>query len=314
MVNQPGPKVEMILLNYNGLEDTLECVASLEKLTYRNYSIIIVDNGSRPEQREGLKRELGATCTIIETGANLGFAKGFNVGMRYALGQGAQYLLIMNNDIVVSPDALTRLLEEAEADPTIGLLSPRIYYYSRPQYFYFPMQTDRLPPLLKFHLGYVWGVLNSWRVNTADRISDVTCIDGCFCLIKRKVLEKVGLFDHVFPYGSYEVPSLCQRVANAGFRMVAVPDTSVWHKVGKSTGDQRAYEMASAFRVSRNCVIFARRHLSLPHYLLFLTMLPVHILAWLAPSTWRTRSLRGLPNILRGLREGFTWQGRNNLA
>ena len=122
-------KVTIILLNWNGKEDTIECLESLKHITYPNYEILLVDNGSTDGSVECF-RERYPGMEIIENGENLGFAEGNNVGIRRAMDEGADYVLLLNNDTVVDPEFLGELVKVGESDPKIGIVGPKICYYN----------------------------------------------------------------------------------------------------------------------------------------------------------------------------------------
>jgi GT2 family glycosyltransferase len=118
------PLVHVILLNYRGWQHTIACVTSLRGLTYTNVAIVVVDNAS-PDGSEAHIRDACPDVTVIQSGANLGFAGGNNVGIRHALEQGAEYVWLLNNDTLVDPDALGALVRHAQADPRAGLSARR---------------------------------------------------------------------------------------------------------------------------------------------------------------------------------------------
>src|SRR5262245_36475556 len=113
------PSVAVIVLNWNGTDDTLECLSSLAVVDYPRYEVIVVDHGSQPCPRQRIMQAL-PQCTYIETGMNLGYAGGNNVGIRHALAAGHAYIFVLNNDTIVERDVLRQAVTVAQADPTIG--------------------------------------------------------------------------------------------------------------------------------------------------------------------------------------------------
>src|SRR4030067_705373 len=99
------PKVSIITLNWNGKDDTLECLASLKKVNYPNYDIVVVDNGSSDGSVPAFRAQY-PDIAIIENGRNLGYAEGFDAGLKYAYEHGADYCMSINNDTIIAPDAL----------------------------------------------------------------------------------------------------------------------------------------------------------------------------------------------------------------
>lgn len=122
-----NPFVSIIVLNYNNFSDTIECVASLEKISYPNYRIIIVDNKSSRDDGQKLEQKYSKKHVVILNKKNLGYAGGNNIGIRYALDNlKASYILVINNDTVVEPLFLTSMIKTAESSPDIGMVAATI--------------------------------------------------------------------------------------------------------------------------------------------------------------------------------------------
>jgi GT2 family glycosyltransferase len=306
------PKVFIILLNWNGAADTLECVRSLRALTYPNYEVVIVDNGSSGDDVAVLKEE-APECYIIENGRNDGFSEGNNVGMRYALARGADYLLLLNNDTVVESGFLDPLVEAVQADTRIGIVAPRVCPYDAAEHAWYPRAVHRWPVLLNFHVGTL-GLFQRTPLPPSLRTVDVRFADGCCFLVKREVLERVGLFDPVYFFGGYESLCLSRRVLQCGYRIVAVLGAVIWAKVARSVGGGRGGALAYAYWSPRSRVIFARKHLTWLHYFLFLLELPLHMAVWAfgwgrqAPLAEKVRA------NFRGLWDGLTADAGGTLA
>ena len=290
-----------MLLNWNGWRDTLECVRSHRKVTYRAQSIVIVDNGSEGDDVAILRRELGDTCHIIENGRNDGYCEGNNVGIRYALAQGADYVLVLNNDTVLDRDFLSQLVAAAEADPKVGVAVPCIYLYDDPETRAYPRPIDPWPLMAHVHLGVFFQFL---RPKELKEPTAIRLLDGCCFLIKRQVLEVAGMFDpdYFFAGGSGDLGKL---VMDAGFKMVAIPRAKIWAKVARSFGDRRQGALAYAYWGPRSEILFARKQLTWAHRLLFWTLLPLRAAVWLVAYGRRARTPAVLPPLARGIRDGF---------
>src|SRR3989304_8553833 len=130
------PPVYVIVLSWNGKNDTLECLASLQQLTYPNARVVVVDNASSDGTCDAI-RSAFPNIELIVNNSNLRFAGGNNVGIRRSLERGAKYVLVLNNDTVVDRDFLSRLVEAAESDKKIGVVGPKIYYYDKPRRIWF---------------------------------------------------------------------------------------------------------------------------------------------------------------------------------
>lgn len=293
------PQVAVIVLNWNGLADTLECLESLSHLDYPRYRIVVVDNGSTDGSVEAI-RELFPDVAIIENGENLGFTGGNNVGLRYALAQETDYALLLNNDTEVAPDFLSRLVQAAEADPRIGIAGPTIYYYARPD--------------LIWSAG---GMINRSRgqtrmigLNEQDTGQyslaphEVDFVTGCALLVKRAVMEQVGLLDERF-FAYYEEAEWCVRARKGGFKIIHVPTAKVWHKIPL---DARDHSPLVHYYMTRNRLLFLKvtgagwrawLHTLLAEYARTL-------LSWSVRPRWRhKREQRRM--MLRAI--GDAWQG-----
>src|SRR3989339_346256 len=122
------PLVYILILNWNGKEDTLECLSSLKKIDYPNYKTIVIDNGSTDDSVKIINKKY-PKIKIIENKKNLGYAEGNNVGIRYALKNKADYVLILNNDTIVDKKFLTELVKVGESNEKVGIVGPNVYCY-----------------------------------------------------------------------------------------------------------------------------------------------------------------------------------------
>src|SRR6185436_11716808 len=125
---QNGASIAIIVLNWNGRDLTLDCLRSLAAVTTPHVRIIVVDNASTDGSSDAVRQRYGSRVTLVENAQNLGFAAGNNAGIRRALDDGADYILLLNNDTVVAEDFVDRLLEPMVGTPAIGITAPKIYY------------------------------------------------------------------------------------------------------------------------------------------------------------------------------------------
>ncbi|MFC1709535.1 glycosyltransferase family 2 protein, partial [Candidatus Omnitrophota bacterium] len=130
-----NPKVSIIILNWNGLSDTIECLESVRKINYSCYDVIVVDNGSTDGSQEEIKKSF-TEATLLENKENLGYAEGNNIGIRYALNNKAEYICILNNDVAVDSNFLMNLVQVANKDNSIGILGPTVLEYDDPEIIY----------------------------------------------------------------------------------------------------------------------------------------------------------------------------------
>lgn len=244
------PRVAIVVLTYNGVDDTLACLDSLRQLDYPRdrYSVVVSDNGSHDGTPERV-RAANPTAIVIENGANLGFAAGNNVGLRYALAEGYDYALLLNNDTEADPAFLRLLVAAAEADPRIGVVGPTIYYHSAPDLIW--SAGGRID----------WRRGTSAMDGTGERDTDqytaprdVDFVTGCALLVKRAALQRAGLLDERF-FMYYEETEWSVRVARAGFRIVHVPAAKLWHKIPLDARFDKEY---LAYYMTRNRLLFLR--------------------------------------------------------
>ena len=223
------PLVYIIVLSWNGKDDTLECLKSLQKVTYLNFKILVVDNASSDGTVRAIEENFPEVETLVNQ-TNLRFAGGNNVGIRYALEQGAEYILLLNNDTVVDPEFLSHMVRTAQSEFSVGMVGAKIYYHS-----------DR------HRLWYAGGKIEWWKgwvshvgirevdAGQYDTAREVDYITGCCLLAKRDVIEKVGMLDEsYYIYG--EDADWCVRALRAGYKLFYVPSSVVWHKLSVSSG------------------------------------------------------------------------------
>ena len=210
--------VFIILLNYKGYEDTTACINSLRKVSYQNYHIIVVDNCSGDGSYERLKEE-NPDCIVKLAEKNNGFSAGNNIGIRYAMNHGADYIMLLNNDTEVKPDFLEKMVNVADDNIVV---TPSIYFYSEPN-----------------EIWYADGRINYSRctVSNGNDKESKYCnyASGCCLLMPRKVIEKVGYWaEEYFMY--YEDMDYSIRILKNGFKIFYNKDAVVYHKVGRTAG------------------------------------------------------------------------------
>lgn len=226
--------VSIIILNWNGIADTKECLASLNNITYKNYEIIIVDNGSKDNSITELKKLQARNNKIklLQNRKNLGFAGGNNVGYKAAKGS---FILFLNNDTIVSKNFLTVLVNKINTSDKIGAVQPKILNYSEKNII------DSIGSYL-INTGFLYHFGHNKKDNGKyNKESKIFTMKGACMLFKREVLEKVGIFDDKY-FAYFEETDLCQRTWIAGYSIWYVPDSEICHK-----GGQTAKHLPSAF-------------------------------------------------------------------
>lgn len=224
--------VAVILVNYNGYEDTIRCLQSFREVRYKNYCIYIVDNGSTNNSYSVLKEYCGCNkdikTKIIKSTANLGFSGGNNIGIKDALSAGADYILLLNNDTVVTPDFLDILVGNADENT---IVAPRMMYWKDKNIvWYAGGQLSKI-------FGRAWhNNINKELDSVIDtKHKEVTFISGCCMLIHREIFNKIGLLEEKY-FLYYEDTEYCWRALNNGIRLYYVGDSVIFHNVSSSTG------------------------------------------------------------------------------
>jgi hypothetical protein len=246
------PFVAAIVLNWNGLKDTHECLKSLQGISYQNYRIVLVDNASTDGSVKILRKAY-PDLTIIENEENLGFSEGNNVGIRYALSQGADYIWILNNDTVVDPLALTALIDVAGENTKIGILGSKIYYYDEPDTLWFaggPMDWHNLETP---HVG-----INEKDYGQYDEIKEYDRVAGCSMMVTRELCDQIGLMDPAYFLYVEEI-DWCLRAWANGFKVVYVPGSKVYHKVSKAVQLLQSREKVFSYYKNRNFLYLLKK-------------------------------------------------------
>ncbi len=210
-----GKLVSIIMLGFNQVEYTRKCIESIRKYTRQKYELILVDNGSKDGTEEFFRSIPGAK--VIRNEENLGVSRGWNQGMRLAAGE---YLLILNNDIIVGPDWLENMVRLAESHASIGLVGPRSNYIAGPQ-----VVAD-VP--YKAESG-IQDFIRAWQGEHALSAAEFGFIKGFCHLIPRRVFAKVGFYDERFGKGNFEDDDYCMRVRLHGFRALFADDSFIHH-------------------------------------------------------------------------------------
>src|ERR1700722_6520929 len=256
MLTESTPKVSIVLLNLNGYPDTRDCLESLRRVQYPNFDVTVVDNGSSDDSFPRLQKEF-PEANLIRNEENLGFSGGDNIGIHDALDNGAEYVLLLNNDTIFDSDFLTCLVQVGESDPRIGILGPKIFYHSEPKRIWYAGGYVKYGIGACRHLGQ--DQLD--QEGKFSRVEDTEFITGCAMMIKSTLLREIGLLDSkLFIYA--EDSDFCMRAMNAGNRLVFVPMALVWHKVSRTCGVESPFTL---YLMTRNHLVWISRHVPFPY-------------------------------------------------
>lgn len=242
--------VWVIVLNWNGSGDTVECVESCLKIDYEPYQILIVDNHSTDHSAEVFRRHF-PDLPLIVTPKNGGYAGGNNIGIQYALSQGADYIFLLNNDVVVEPAVLTKLAEGMDAFPEAALAAPKVLYYDDREIIN-SMGTSMDWLKLRPHLGEC----GRRDRGPSSRIIKKKILVGCALMIRCAALEKLGLLDENF-FMIHEDADWCLRSLACGYENIVVPEARVYHKGSKTT---RHFSELTHYYSVRNFLYLAQKN------------------------------------------------------
>jgi GT2 family glycosyltransferase len=247
----------IVVLSWNGRDDTLACLRSLRAVDWPRLDVICVDNGSADGSAAAVRGQF-PEVRLIENGSNLGFAGGNNVGIRAALERGADWVLLLNNDATLARDAVRELDAAARARPRAGVLGGKVLFADPPDQVWFAGQRFNAA------LGYS-GRPRGYRKPDGPRYSQVEAVDrvvGACMAVSRALTEAVGLFDEdLFAY--VEDVDWSLRAREAGFEVLLVPKARAWHRVAASSGGA-ASSATSMYYGVRNTIIVCERHRPLP--------------------------------------------------
>jgi len=289
------PLLYIIILNNNRREDTLACLASLSRSDYKNIKIILLDNASTDGSVETV-RTAYPEVQIILLRENLGYAGNNNVGINAALEQGAEWVLILNDDTILDPSCLSLLMQVGESDSAIGIVGPMVYHFDEPNVI-----QSAGGMLGKYwtsiHLGQ-----NEVDLGQFPSVHQVEWISGCAILVRRMVIEQVGVLDqNYFLY--WEETEWCIRASKAGWSIAHIPQAKIWHKGVKRDNQPKPYV---TYYVTRNHLFTLAKHRApIIVWLYTLTGIIRTLLSWSLKSRWRFKRehrnamLRGLFDFLQ---------------
>lgn len=225
-------KIGIILLNYNAYEDTKECLDSLKAITYSDYEIFVVDNDSQDGSADQLKQIKG--IHFIESGRNGGFGYGNNIGIKAALKQGCQKILLLNNDTTVEPDFLTILNQDLD-DSRIGIIAPKILNY------YDHNKIWALGGEINWPLFVAYNSLCDQEDHHQVVKKKVDFISGCCMLIRSEIFEEIGyLPEDYFMY--FEDLDFCLQVSSK-YELWIDSQAVIYHKVSAASGEDSPFQL-----------------------------------------------------------------------
>lgn len=289
------PKVCVILLNWNGREDSLACLESLKLTAYSPMEVLVVDQGSQDGLSEVLRLS-HPDVKLLTNERNLGFAHGSNQGIRWGLENGAGLVLLLNNDTIVDRQCIGELVRAAAANPRAGAVGPKILRLSEPGRIWSVGGIVDFTENVGRMRGY--GQIDGGQF---DRPAEVDFLSGCAVMVPKAVVETVGLLSEDFSPAYYEDADWGMRIRAAGYLNLVVPSARVWHKESASTGGE--YNATAKYLMGHHAVLFMRKHAKWHQWAKWFLFAVLSL-----PAQYVVRSLQGKGAAVRAKAAGI-WDG-----
>jgi len=253
------PKVSIVFVNWNGKKDTFELIESIKKIKYKNYNIIVVDNGSTDGTQEEFKeKKYNKIATLIENKRNIGVEGAANIGMRESLKGNSDYICYMDNDVIVKPDFLGFLVDEMEKHPEVAVSQSKVYYIN-------PKNMIWCAGAKYTFRGY--RALNQGEIDhgQTDSRTYVDAVDGNF-MMRSSILRKGHLYDP----GLFIVDGpmdWLMRVEKMSYKALYVPKSVIWHKVSGTYNKLKKSSETKIYYPIRNWILIIRKNKGFPYFL-----------------------------------------------
>jgi len=296
-------KTAVILVNWNSFSLTSDCIESLRSMPYRDYDVIVVDNGSADASGRLLKEKF-EDIILIQSGSNLGFTGGNNLGMQYALEHKYVYQILLNNDTFVAPDFLEVLVSYMDEHPETGVIQPLIYFnHNRSLVWNGGSYYQKW-------LGYAYTRnYNQPIQQTSSHIKEVGWVTGCAFFTRSSLLSQTGLLaNNLFIY--YEDVDLSFRIKKTGSRLVFHPGAVIYHIAGmsnrnKTKGKEGFVNPIVHYLNVRNRIWLLKKYTSLLYLPTVFLFNFFYILALMAYFVARLRFYK-LKTVLKAVKDGLT--------
>ena len=260
-------KVAVVIVNWNGKSNTLECLRSLSVTAYpKPFDIIVVDNSSTDNSVSTIRRHF-ANVYLLPCRTNLGFSGANNEGIRLALRRSAEYIFIVNNDTLFASNTIVDLVQSMECRSTCGIAGPKIYFAPGYEFHKQRYKQKEYGKVIWYAGGIIdWANVAGFHrgVDEVDygqynKEEETDFVSGCAMMVKRSVFEKVGIFDERF-YLYYEDLDFNIRTKKAGFSLIYVPSSILWHK---NAGSSHSGSNLQDYYLTRNRLLFGFRYAKL---------------------------------------------------
>jgi GT2 family glycosyltransferase len=274
------PLISLVTINYNQAEMTRLFLESVRGLAYPNFEVVVVDNASSPALETQIDLGTYPFVRLVRSEQNLGFTGGNNLGIEAARGD---YFFIVNNDTELEANLLEELIKPFQQDPAIGVVCPKIRFFDAPHLVQFAGYGPMNMYTGTAHLvGFNQPDGPQYNVPATTPFAH-----GCAMLVSRAVVERVGRFaERFFLY--YEEIDWSRRITDAGYLIQYQPTATIWHKESASVGRESTLR---TYYLTRNRILFIRRHGSLAQRFVFsvffaVAVLPKHVASYLLRKQW----------------------------
>ena len=294
-----APKVTVIILTWNRVDDIVMCLESFDIVDYPNLEVMVVDNASADVTVEVVRRRFPWT-TLIVNDDNLGYVGGNNVGIRRALADGTDYVFVLNSDTKMTRTCLPELVRTMQSDPRIAIAGAKNLYMQNPTYTWGKYGKLNWGPMLcTTHGRFV-------KDYPEPSPQDVDWIIGNGCMMSRQALEEIGIFDENFFQVNEDV-DWCVRARKKGYRCVYVDTAAIHHRGASSADLSQPLQFSYGYFLGRNAIMFAKKHANPLQFAWLLSMmvlgLAMRMSAFALSST--LRAILGQEPFISGMVDGL---------
>jgi GT2 family glycosyltransferase len=300
------PRVAVVILTWNRVEDVVMCLESFSEVRYPNLEVIVVDNASMDDTVPTVQK-LFPWATLLVNDDNLGYVGGNNVGIRYALEHGADYVFILNSDTKMTPDVLHELVGVMRADPRIAITGAKNLYLQNPDYTWGKYGVLNWGPMLvRTHGRFVLDYPESSP-------KDVDWVIGNGCMMSREALENVGIFDEDFFQVNEDV-DWCMRARKLEYRIVYVDTAAIYHKGASSADLSKPIVFSYGYFLGRNAILFARKHANALQWTRLLANMAFGLIMRISifSASSIVRAVGGQSHFTNGVLDGFSGRLRRD--
>lgn len=301
-----APRVAVIILTWNRVDDIVTCLESFADVHYPNLEVVVVDNASADETVDTVRANYPWT-TLIVNDDNLGYVGGNNVGIRYALEHGADYVFVLNSDTKMTTPCLEELVRIMQSDPRIAIAGAKNLYMQNPEFTWGKYGVLNWGPMLcRTHGRFV-------RDYPETSPQDVDWVIGNGCMMSREALQTVGIFDEDFFQVNEDV-DWCVRARKLGYRVVYVDTAAIHHRGASSADLSKPIVFSYGYFLGRNAIIFARKHANPFQFAWLLAMMGLGLVMRISAFSLAAvlRAVMGQQHFVNGMLDGFSGRLRRD--